>query len=115
MKIAFGLVLMMSCTVAANLLMKIGANEAVAGRTIAFGVHWKTVAGLASFGLAGVVYAWVLRYLPLNIAQSFAVAQFIAVILASAILLDEGIPPVRWVGIGLIATGILIVGLTSGD
>jgi drug/metabolite transporter (DMT)-like permease len=101
---------MISCTVAANLLMKTGADGDSSGRLLGL-VHWKTIAGLAAFAMAGVVYAWLLRWLPLNVAQAFASAQFVAVILASAIVLAEPIPPSRWAGIVLIVCGILLVGL----
>jgi drug/metabolite transporter (DMT)-like permease len=45
-----------------------------------------------------------------NVAQSFAAAQFVAVIPASSWLLSERIGTSQWVGITLIAVGILIVG-----
>jgi undecaprenyl phosphate-alpha-L-ara4N flippase subunit ArnE len=48
--------------------------------------------------------------LPLNIAQSFAAGQFIAVILAASLVLSEAISTAQWVGIFLIAAGIAIVG-----
>jgi hypothetical protein len=53
-------------------------------------------------------YARVLRLLPLNVAQSYAAAQFIAVILASKLILGEPIPLARWAGISLIAAGIIV-------
>jgi undecaprenyl phosphate-alpha-L-ara4N flippase subunit ArnE len=111
MKVALGFIVMISCTVSANLLMKSGAVSGPGGGVI-FGLHWRTIVGLAVFGFAGVVYAWLLRFLPLNVAQSFAAAQFVAVILASALILAEPIAASRWIGIGLIAAGILTVGLT---
>ena len=48
-------------------------------------------------------------------AQAFAATQFIAVILASSLLLSEPIPFARWIGIGLIACGIAVVGTTTGQ
>ncbi len=74
MKIISGFILMIFFTVLANLLLKIGA-----GRTssqLLFGLlSWISVLGLIFFGCAGFVYAWLLKFLPLNIAQSFATAQ----------------------------------------
>jgi undecaprenyl phosphate-alpha-L-ara4N flippase subunit ArnE len=60
--------------------------------------------------LAACFYILVLQWLPLNVAQSFAAAQFIAVILASTWILSEPIGPGQWLGITLIAVGIAIVG-----
>jgi drug/metabolite transporter (DMT)-like permease len=111
MKVVLCFVLMISCTVAANLLMKAGAIAGPDGRILK-AVHWKTLIGFAAFGLAGLIYAWLLKWLPLNVAQSFAAAQFIAVILASAIVLAEPVSAPRWLGITFIAVGIALVGAT---
>lgn len=109
MQIIFGFVLMITFTVAANLLMKIGAGRAAP--QMLFGLlSWTSMLGLTFFGCAGLVYAWLLKFLPLSIAQSFAAAQFIAVILASSFVLSESIGSVQWIGILLIATGIFVVG-----
>ncbi|PYX56888.1 MAG: hypothetical protein DMG76_13490 [Acidobacteria bacterium] len=112
MKIVLTFLAMISFTVAANLLLKTGA---VAGGPEPGGqfthlVNWRVFLGLVSFGLAACFYILVLQWLPLNVAQSFAAAQFIAVILASTWILSEPIGTSQWVGISLIALGISIVG-----
>lgn len=113
MQVVLGLIAMIAFTVAANLLMKVGAERTAS--PLLLGVFsWTTIAGLAAFGIAGLVYAWVLKSLPLNVAQSFTAAQFIAVILASRIVLSEPIPAARWLGIALIALGILLVAVAGG-
>lgn len=106
--------IMVGCTAAANILMKLGASAPVAERTIFGLVAWQSCAGIAVFGGALAIYAVLLQWLPLNVAQSFAALQFIAVIVASAYFLAEPISLGRWIGIALIAAGILTVGL-SGD
>ena len=108
------LVLMIGLTVAANLLMKLGASKTPSSLLLGI-LSWTTFLGLMSFGLAGLAYSYVLKSLPLNVAQSFAAAQFVAVILASYIILAESISPGRWFGIGLIAFGIAVVALTSDN
>ena len=113
MKVLLGFTVMIGCTVAANLLMKMGAMTQIQQRL--FGVvDWKTLVGLGSFAAAALIYARILAFLPLNIAQSFAAAQFVAVILASDIFLSEPIPAGRWLGIALISLGIIIVSVTGG-
>jgi drug/metabolite transporter (DMT)-like permease len=102
---------MIAFTVIANLLLKTGA---VMGRD-AGGVwwlqilNWRILAGFASFGVAALFYTLLLRTVPLNVAQSFTAAQFVAIILASALILGEPIDWVRWGGILLITCGIAIV------
>src|SRR4051794_18221848 len=113
MRIAVGFFVMISCTVAANLLMKMGAAPPAWERLLFGLLSWKLVAGVIAFGCAALVYAWLLHWLPLNVAQSFAAVQFLAVIFASSAVLSERIPPLRWFGIALIAGGIVIVGATT--
>ena len=104
---------MIAFTVAANLMLKLGAEVAETERFL-FGVlGWKSLAGLALFGCSGVVYAFLLRQVPLNVAQSFTAAQFVGVIIAAALVLGEPISPTRWLGIVCICFGICVVGLTA--
>lgn len=111
MKIALAFVAMIGFTVMANLLMKTGADElAIPGPLIERLQSWKLVLGLASFGVAALIYVLILGWLPLNVAQSFAAAQFIAVILASRLVLGEPIGAAQWTGIVMIAGGIAVVG-----
>ena len=111
MMVVLWFIVMISCTVVGNLLMKIGAGAAPSALLLGW-LSWKSVAGIAAFGCAGLIYAQLLKYLPLNVATSFTAAQFVSVIFASAIVLSEPIPAPRWIGIGLIVAGILVVGLT---
>jgi multidrug transporter EmrE-like cation transporter len=114
MQVAVGLIAMIAFTVAANLLMKVGAERAASPLLLGV-LSWTTIAGLATFGISGLIYAWVLKTLPLNVALSFAAAQYVAVIVASRVVLSEPIPATRWLGIMFIALGILVVALAGGD
>ncbi len=102
------LITMIACTVAANLLMKVGSADEPSPVLLGI-VSWRTMCGLAVFGCAALFYVRVLRLLPLNVAQSYAAAQFVAVILGSRLILGEAIPLARWAGISMIVTGIAIV------
>jgi multidrug transporter EmrE-like cation transporter len=105
--------LMISFTVAANVLLKVGAMVPAAERTIMGVCDWRTLLGFAFFGTSAIVYSGVLQWLPLNVAQSIAASQFVAVILASALILAEPIPVVRLVGIVLIVAGIAVVSFSD--
>ena len=113
MKTIIALVAMISCTVAANLLLKAGAMVPTSERIFFELLSWKMIVGIFVFGCAALIYTWLLHWLPLNVVQSFAAAQFVAVILASAVVLSESIPLARWIGILLITSGIVLVGFTS--
>ena len=63
-----GFVAVIACTVAANLMLKLGASVPEAQRVLFGLLGWKSAAGLALFGCGGIVYALLLRRVPLNIA-----------------------------------------------
>jgi len=98
--------------VAANLMLKLGAGAPEAERVLGL-LGWKSVVGLGLFGCGGIVYAVLLRRVPLNIAQVITSAQFVGVVLAASLVLGEPISPARWVGIACIGLGIALVGLTA--
>jgi multidrug transporter EmrE-like cation transporter len=54
-----------------------------------------------------------LRQVPLNVAQVFAAAQFVGVVMAAGLVLGEPISLARWLGIGCICFGIVLVALTA--
>lgn len=108
MKALVPLLTMISCCVVANLLMKVGSADPRSPLLLGL-LSWRSVFGLGAFGLGGLCYAAALRYLPLNLAQSYAAAQFVAVIIASKLVLGEPVPGMRWLGISMIMLGILIV------
>ena len=113
MKMALAFFIMIACTVVANLLIKMGASgmEASAGGFLARLFSWPVIIGLGFFGASLMIYLAILSRVPLSVAQSFAAAQFIAVILASWLILAEPIGSGQWAGMGLIALGIAVVGL----
>jgi drug/metabolite transporter (DMT)-like permease len=113
MKTTFSILGIISCTIAANILLKIGAAQPASERFVFGIVGWHGLTGFFFWGIAALLYAWVLQLLPLNVAQSLLAAQFIGVILASALVLGEPIDAMRWVGMGLIAAGIVVVGLST--
>ncbi len=101
-------------TVAANLLLKWGtaAPGAASGHWFAL-LNWRVAAGLTSFALGAALYVVILTKLPLNVAQSFAAFQFVAVILAAWLVLGEPIGLTRAAGMALICGGIFLVGVTA--
>lgn len=101
---------MVVLTVTANLMLKLGAVAPPARRIFLGVLSWQSVVGLALFGIGGLIYAFVLRALPLHVAQAFAAFQYVAVVMAASLLLRERIAPISWLGIACIAVGIVLVG-----
>src|SRR5258708_34377906 len=89
MRIFFAFVLMVACTVIGNIFMKLGASVPFAERPLFGIVAWQSCVGVGIFATAVIIYSIVLQWMPLNVAQSFAALQFIAVIIASAWFLGE--------------------------
>ena len=103
---------MIACTVIANLLMKLGAGDAPSPWMLGI-LSWRTCAGLMAFASSAIFYSEILKVSSLNIAQSYAAVQFIAVVLASALWLGEPIPGLRWGGIALITIGIVVIAISD--
>lgn len=108
---ALVLVGMVTCVVTANLLMKIGASAPRVPWLLGL-ASWQSLVGAFFFALGLPFYMLLLKWLPLNVAQSMAAAQFVAVILASYVFLQEPITKTRLIGICLIVAGILLVAST---
>src|SRR5437763_12543122 len=113
MRLFLAFALMIACTVAGNIFMKIGASVPLLDRIFGI-VAWQSCAGIAVFAAAVIIYSIVLQWMPLNVAQAFAASQFVAVIVASAWFLGEPISGARWLGIVLIVAGIIAVGVSGG-
>ena len=114
MRIVLAFALMIACTVVGNIFMKLGASVPLVDRPLFGIVAWQSCAGVAVFAAAVIIYSIVLQWMPLNVAQSFAAFQFVAVIVASAWFLGEPISGARWLGIVLIVAGIIAVGMSGG-
>ena len=115
MKIFAAFFIMISFTVLANILMKTGISSEMTPESsfIMKLLSWRVILGLTSFGCAAICYVFILSWMPLNIAQSFASAQFVAVIIASSLVLSESISMTQWSGIALISLGIAIIGWST--
>jgi undecaprenyl phosphate-alpha-L-ara4N flippase subunit ArnE len=53
--------------------------------------------------------------MPLNLAVGLASGQFVAVVLAAAVVLGEPISALRWAGMALIAAGIGVIAWTQPE
>lgn len=65
--------------------------------------------GLALYGVGALSWIAVLARLDLSFAYPFLALNFVLVTLSSRFLLDESVPSVRWLGILVICSGIVLV------
>ena len=102
----------MACTVIGNLLLKTGVQQPGISSVWPISlVNTRTVLGAISFCCAMVFYMMVLKRTSLNLAQSIFALQFVLVIIAANVILNETIGPQRWFGIALIAAGLFVISL----
>ncbi len=105
--------LMIFMTVSANLLIKTGTLASNHSHHLIDLINWKIFFGLGSFGVGGLCLIFLMQQLPLNIVQAVNTLQYVAVILAAAMILHESIPLTRWLGIFMILLGIFIIGFSQ--
>ena len=68
--------------------------------------------GLALFGISSVFWLVVLSRVSLSIAYPLVGLSYIVVVFISRFFLHEHVPPIRWVGVCVIAMGIALIGIS---
>lgn len=75
----------------------------------------QVVIGLGLFVLSAVSWLLVLSRVPLSVAYPFVGLTYVLTTLFSKFVLKESVPSLRWVGVGLILVGIMLVGRTAPE
>ena len=70
--------------------------------------------GLVLYVISTILWLLALSKTTLNFAYPFTALTFILVMLSSRMVFLESIPPLRYLGIGLIVAGILVSSLAKG-
>ena len=100
-------------TVTANLVLKTGTQKQGLGTIWPLTVvNAQVIVAAGAFALAFLFYTMLLKRIPLSLAQAILSVQFVLVVLAANVLLHEHVGSVRWVGIALVALGLVIVGMS---
>ena len=109
---AFGGQLMLKS--AMNEIGHIGAQELGSpGSTVARAAREPRLwAGLGLFGVSALFWLVVLSRIPLSVAYPSVGMSYVFVVLFSRLWLHEDVPPLRWVGAGIVVVGIVIIGLS---
>lgn len=69
--------------------------------------------GLTLFGVSALFWLIVLSRVPLSVAYPIVGLSYIIVVAIARVFLHEQVPPLRWVGVAVVAVGIALVGLSS--
>jgi drug/metabolite transporter (DMT)-like permease len=114
------LALWTSCEAAGQIMFKRGVEVLDAGeahfgpKTLRLALTSPTIWGgvlihVVEFG----VWIEILGRLPLSIAFPLESVSYVVVLLATRAFLREAVPVRRWLGVGLICTGIAVLGVAS--
>jgi len=90
-----------------------GAEVAAAGDTLARAAREPRLwVGLVLFGVSAVFWLVVLSRVPLSVAYPFVGLSYILIVAFARFFLHEHVPPIRWLGVSVVAAGIAIIGLS---
>lgn len=108
-KFAFAAVLVVSTFLGAvgQLAFKIGVSSSIP-LNLAFFVG----AGFVVYALSTVLYFYILGRTHLSWAYSFGGLSYIFTSILAFLVLNETIPPLRWLGVVVIAIGVALIGLS---
>lgn len=106
-----------------QLLLKMGMtqvgpleSEGGLGGLIQVGIrvfsNLKVIAGFASYGISSLFWIAVLSKINLSLAYPMLALNYVLVPLTAWFFLSEQIPPLRWVGMGVIIIGVIIISRT---
>lgn len=71
--------------------------------------------GIGLYGVGMLAWLVVLRKMDLSHAYPFLALNFVLIALVSHFVLNENVPLLRWVGVGVICAGILLVARTGAQ
>lgn len=94
--------------VCANLLLKAGAADTPHALFLHC-ISARSFLGLLCFGLGGLAYAWLLKYVPLGVAQAILASQYIFTVTGAWLIFHERIDQLQLFGFIFIGIGIALV------
>lgn len=74
----------------------------------------RVIGGMIVYGFGVIFWLMAMSYLEVTVVYPFASMSYIGVILGSAFLFKETITTTRLLGIGIIITGVMIIGFSAG-
>jgi small multidrug resistance pump len=94
--------------VVGQLLLKTGVERAGDGMLAQF-LNPFTIGGLAAYGIGAICYIFAIKRIPVSIAFPTVAFSYVLVAIAAHLLWQEALGWQQFVGIALIAAGILVL------
>lgn len=70
--------------------------------------------GLAIFGVSAAFWIVVLSRVALTVAYPMVGLSYVVVVMIGRYYFHEHVPPLRWIGVSVVACGIALIGLSFG-
>lgn len=104
-----------------QMILKVGMTQVgeikmtgnIIGSFIKMFTNWYVLGGLAFFGVNSFLWLIVLSREKLSFAYPMVAFAYVVTILLSKFILHEEIPFLRWLGLGIIICGILMIAKSS--
>lgn len=90
-----------------------GVSEGLVGLVTSILTSPLTLVGILLYGCGALAWIAVLQRMDLSYAYPFLALNFVLIALVSYFILGETVPLSRWIGIGIICAGILVVARTG--
>lgn len=107
----WAIMLVVLCTLltsAAQILFKIGANQINLNALLSI-INLPLMGGIILYGLGAVLIIIALKGGEVTVLYPIITSSYVWVTLGSSYFFGEEIPVIRWIGIGLIVIGILMI------
>jgi len=69
----------------------------------------KVLGGFAAYGLSSLFWIVVLSKIDLSLAYPMLALNYVLVPLVAWLFLNEQVPPLRWLGIGVVIIGVVVI------
>ena len=101
------------CSVAGLMLIKTAGTSGLV--LVGIRLNWKTLLGLAIYLVGFCTYLFLVQNNKLSYIFPLVIGlNYVAVVLAAALVLGEGIHIFQWLGIGAVFAGIILMNIKPG-
>jgi drug/metabolite transporter (DMT)-like permease len=107
-----GILLSVALNAAGQLFFKAARAAHPDASVLALFLYPATWGGLLIYGLSAACWLWVLARAELSLAYPILSLTFPIVLGLSAVFFAETIPPLRWIGVGVIVVGVSLLART---
>jgi len=91
-----------------QLLFKLG-SKSVSFNVLSWITNWHVILGMALYGISAILFITALKFGNLSILYPVIATTYVWVTFFSIIFLGESFPLIKWAGIALIISGIILI------